>query len=411
MSSQGHNGELWCKYDFEVNKYHWIQNDIKSALPIRKSNLLEVADTLNDAGVSFWLQGKTLLGASKFGSFLDDHDDDIGVDVSHQETLLGVVREKLEVMGFQLIRNNADIISYVKNGRYVDICLFKKQGWQYGYANKWFSRKFFRQLDKISFLGTQFSIPCNAEVLLGEMYSPSALQKAVMFFGRLLRLFSGKSLILSRWRRFLKRVGGWILNKTPQYLRVYSSVLVSFTGVSYKKISEDEFLALLIEPSDSFNWKWRKPHLDILTNSRENDRVVDILSSFKDLEGLDRVLESVVVTDTSKKFKEPHNYDPRFWQSGNNFFIYNVKYQFRRGVIEYQDANTYIEMNLKPLLYSEEYYSSLDEMSEADIENLVRKSSIEVTAGAVTGGKHRVCAMLGRILAGKSYVPFWAIVK
>ena len=32
-------------------------------------------------------------------------------------------------------------------------------------------------------------------------------------------------------------------------------------------------------------------------------------------------------------------------------------------------------------------------------------------AEAFTSGKHRACAMIGRMVFGKAYIPFWAIVK
>jgi hypothetical protein len=179
-------------------------------------------------------------------------------------------------------------------------------------------------------------------------------------------------------------------------------------SIRYTRLKEEEFLNLEIEPMDSFNWKWRKPHLDAITNDRRFTRVGDIIEYFKSLNSVWDI--DITETETALPFYEPHNYDPLFWQSGNNFFIYNVIFGFRRGVIPYSGANQYIREGNKPSLYSKQYYEGLEIMTDKEISEFLNANYIEIENNAVASGKHRVCAMIGRIVKDEGYIPMRAIV-
>jgi hypothetical protein len=182
-------------------------------------------------------------------------------------------------------------------------------------------------------------------------------------------------------------------------------------GIRYQQIDERFFRSLLIEPSDSFNWRWRKPHLDLVTDQGVLCSAGMIADHFRNPNVMAQVAERIVETDTTTPFNDPANFDPRFWQSGNNYFINCILYQYRRGVVPYQNANDYIKSGQTPKLYSAEYYARLPEMSDCEIETLLRDQPIEVQQGAVTSGKHRVFAMIGRLASGKPFLPLWVVEK
>ena len=48
-------------------------------------------------------------------------------------------------------------------------------------------------------------------------------------------------------------------------------------------------------------------------------------------------------------------------------------------------------------------------MNDDDIKLFLSRSLIEITDNSVTGGKHRVFAMIGRLLDGEHYIPFSSI--
>ena len=50
-------------------------------------------------------------------------------------------------------------------------------------------------------------------------------------------------------------------------------------------------------------------------------------------------------------------------------------------------------------------------MSDHEIKSFLEKNKIELSGKSITSGRHRVCAMIGRIIAGGDYIPFLAEIK
>ncbi len=397
------NENNWGTYDFDVNKYFWKNKGYESTLEIRKSNLLEMSEIFKQTKVPFWIQGRTLEGIYKNGILPDDHDDDIGIDEQYRKILESDIYVKLKKAGFSVIRNNKDMISFIRDDRYIDVCIFGTKQNKYGYATKWFPRTHFESFDSIVFADQHFLIPSKTDVLLEKMYNPSLIVKLINYLKKFLKLSNYKKLLY----KFTERS----LEKSPHTIRRVLSIASSPLNITYKKISKQEFLDTLIEPLDSFNWEWRKPHLDIITNSKQYCLVSEIVNYLSNKENMKKVMSEVVETDTTKEFFTPHNFDIRFWQSGNNYFIYNIKYQFRKDVLDYNKANEYIKSAKQPMLYSSTYFESCEALNDSEIEELLINKTIEIEKGSIRSGKHRACAMIGRLIAGKPYIPFWAIVK
>ena len=182
--------------------------------------------------------------------------------------------------------------------------------------------------------------------------------------------------------------------------------------IEYKKLSYDDFLNVCVEDKKSINWLLRKPHLDIVTNSKKNLKVKDILDYFKTPGLLDSKLNSIVETDTSTSFEEPIHLNKKFWLSGNNFYIYPLIFRFKKNVIAYKKANEYISKKHNTALYSKKYFQSLEDMHANEIEEMFKNSPLEITNGALTSGRHRTFAMIGRLLADEAYIPiFTRIIK
>tara|TARA_Y100000389_G_scaffold119039_1_gene116215 strand:- start:745 stop:1860 length:1116 start_codon:yes stop_codon:yes gene_type:complete len=192
----------------------------------------------------------------------------------------------------------------------------------------------------------------------------------------------------------------------------YSNIKKSKQVIEYKKLSYDEFLTICIEDKKSINWLLRKPHLDLVTNNKKNLKVNDILNYFKRPGLLDSKLNKIVETDTSSSFTEPVHLNKKFWLSGNNFYIYPLIFRFKKDVIAYKKANEYINKNHNIKLYSKKYFLSLEDMNTYEIEEMFKNNPLEITNGALTSGRHRAFAMIGRLLVNEAYIPiFTRIVK
>lgn len=339
---------------------------------IRESNLLDLIYTLEKLEITYFLEGKTLLSTILFKSLkLHDHDDDIGIFENQYQQFRNVGLSQLSAMGFSVIRYNSDMISIFRNNRYIDVINFKKKGEYIGYGNKYFPKIYYSKLQSHPFKDIKLVVPRFKILLITRRYSSFLALK-------FLRDTYHKLILIDE--RIVYR------NKT-------------------RVISKNEFLKFEFESYNSLNWVVRKPHLELILD-REKRKIQDILNSFKY-----NTKYSVVETDTTNIFKGPINISKRFWNSGNNFFIYPLIYGFRHNVVPYSDCNVYIQSKKQPMLYSKQYYQSLIPMSNNEISQLFRENPIEITDGVVTSGRHRVAAMIGRLSREEPYIPILAVVK
>ena len=93
------------------------------------------------------------------------------------------------------------------------------------------------------------------------------------------------------------------------------------------------------------------------------------------------------------------------------FFAAPVLYGFRHLVMPYRGANLYINRGLSPSLFSSQYFESLAQMTDEEIELFLSLHPLEVTDDYLTSGRHRASAMLGRLLRGEPYIPFSVVVR
>jgi len=212
-----------------------------------------------------------------------------------------------------------------------------------------------------------------------------------------------KKIYLFFKRRYLK------LHK--KFIRYQFNQRAKISGNNSKDIilNYEAFLNLNIEPKHSINWILRKRHLNLVTNNKKNVKVKQIIS-YLTKSKIENLLNDVVESNNKFIFEEPISHNKSFWTSGNNYFLYNVIFSFRKNVVGYQEANTYIANNNVPNLYSSDYYNSLKRMNIEDIKSLLDKNPIEITNNSVTSGKHRIFAMIGWLLNGNDYIPFKARV-
>ncbi|WP_201173837.1 hypothetical protein [Halorhodospira halophila] len=395
--------EPWTSYDFRINQVYWSKRPTSERDQIRLRNLRDLSNALSQHNIIHWLYGKTLLGAWKNQQLPDDHDDDIGIFVGQRPPLLDLIERYLKKDGFRLIRNTEDIISVEREYRYIDICLFRRKGRKrLGYKKRHHPRHHFEQLEQVKVDASPFPAPGDSGTLLERTYkSQSKLGDAT---GRGLR----KAAQIRHPKKVKDKTQSLLANRAPRHglgraaLRL--NMLTPFQ-VRYKILSESDFRNLHLEPSESFNWRWRKRHLDLVTDNGRLSMIGDIVDHLADPQVQEKINTAVVESDTTSPFADPANLDIDFWWSGNNYFWYCVWYQFRHNVHPYARANEYIRNIGDPPLFSSRYYETLPEMGEHDIDRLLKNNPIEVTNGAITGGKHRALAMVGRLVFGKSYRP------
>jgi hypothetical protein len=159
---------LELKYDFKKYRDNCKKNyklyfiNKNNELNIRYKNLQDIINIFNKHKVNYWLQGKTLLGMYQYGKLLEnDSDEDIGIDKKDLLIVCKKIVPDLLNIGFEIIRvtKNNSMITFMRNYRYLDICIFRKNKDKYYYENKSFPYSYYLKFTKININNFNYNIP------------------------------------------------------------------------------------------------------------------------------------------------------------------------------------------------------------------------------------------------------------
>ena len=118
---------------------------------------------------------------------------------------------------------------------------------------------------------------------------------------------------------------------------------------------------------------------EIVKQDNKLKTVRDIVQFFSDRNNMSKVIKTL----------KPEN-----WQYFNCMIA-----EFRHGVGNHHDLGW---ENM-----TEQYYNALEPMSESEIEDFLKSTPVEFDNGFIRHNYHRACAMIGRLIAGKPYIPFY----
>lgn len=368
---------FWSGVDFQLNNDFWEQRGHDAALPFRLMNLLDLTTSLLDLNVHCFLFGGTLRSVTTVGVLVADHDDDIFAYSSQREIeeIIGKNSTARRSHQFTIIRSNPEMVSLERYGRYIDIHLEPLFG-SIG-------------LDMTRVHGHMLPLPADVSRVLIAHDARKASQRD------------------SFWRtgrRFLTRV----VDAGPSRLFTHGvrkvveglsgAVRVFFWRPRPRLMSLAHFLELRIDDPNAVNWDWRGPHWHAVFSPGE--------TFGEALRRLRRTgLPTSLPPNMKKSFDEPMNLSRRFWKSGNNSLLAPLRYGYRHGVVPYMAANLYINREIEPSLYSDEYFESLPPMTDDEISDFLWRNPISVIDGSLTSGRHKATAMLGRLLRGEPYIP------
>lgn len=151
-------------YNFEKyrQKHDTFFENKEHEMEIRYQNIQDVITILNKYNIEHWLQGKTMLGISKYKKlFENDTDEDIGLDHTNILKICKEVIPELIKKGFKIIRatRNNSMLTVMRNCRYIDLCFFRIDGDKYYYEKKIFPKYFYDNIIKINVNGFEYNIP------------------------------------------------------------------------------------------------------------------------------------------------------------------------------------------------------------------------------------------------------------
>ena len=141
--------------------------------------------------------------------------------------------------------------------------------------------------------------------------------------------------------------------------------------VEYQPISLDYFLNM--EVANGGGGK------EVVNQNYTLKKVKDIIKFYSDKDNINKTKEIL---------------NPKNWQYFNCMLA-----EFRKNVGDHHELGW---DNM-----TEDYYNSLELMSDNELEIFLKNNPVEFDNGFIRHSYHRACAMIGRLINGKKYIPFY----
>ena len=384
----------------------YIQNIKKKIIFFRK-----IKKILKKNSFSYSLFNRTLLCAKTLSLLSYDKYDDIVVDIKilNKDKLIKELKKnfnfKIRSNYLQVFYDNFIINIYLVdfNQKFLNFNGFKVDTYC------------FKKVKKIKIMKTIFNVPSDSKYILKKIFLPNNFE---IILSSLFQI--DKSLII-RVKNFLiailyiiifqKRYNSYELN-----FRILSLFNLSFSNFinaglnKFKrkkiyKLNFSKFKKLYFDPLEH-NWFIRKKHYSLIIKNNKKMRIQDIINFLK-IKKIKNLKNKIIETKINSILEEPIHLNQIFWNKGNNFFIYAIIYGFKKGVIGYEKINEYIKLKKKPKIFTKKYFENLEDMNAIEIKKYLKDNPIPINKLGFSGGRHRVAAMIGRVLKGEKYIPFY----
>ena len=176
--------------------------------------------------------------------------------------------------------------------------------------------------------------------------------------------------------------------------------------IRYRKLKEEEFLNLEYLDNNELNFILRRRHFDIILNGGKLKKIKDIVKWFSIEKNILKSMKLISEPEKILLKNLPRHLDRNFWENGNSQFFNCMIYGFRKKIVSYEKISSIID-NKNRIYFSGDYYNSLPIMSDIEIENMLNENPIIIKDNKyVASGRHRVAAMIGRLIKGEKYIPF-----
>tara|TARA_B100000575_G_scaffold291816_1_gene298618 strand:- start:606 stop:1712 length:1107 start_codon:yes stop_codon:yes gene_type:complete len=362
--------DLWEEIDYFLYYDYWHREGHEKSKEIREKNI-EILSKLLDDNLEIYLAKKTLFNIlnNREYDFSNDAEYFVCNDQNYEK-----FTEIIEQSDFEIILQNKKQITLLRNNRLI-VVNFK--------STPLFSRYLYFQLFNHEF---------------------KAFRVTIIYLKLINTLYFITIKLRNKYKLFKQKK---IKDRNTQIL-LNNLKLDNYIVGSLHQINFETFLNLQIESKESPSWLIRKKHLDLVTNNKKYIKISEIIDYLKRNNKLHELMAKVTESKIDKPIEGSISHSKKFWYTGNNYFIYAINYQFRKNVVPYKKINKFLKMNKDITLYSKEYYESLDTMDDDEIKDFLDRNPIEITSNYITSGKHRIFAMIGRIIDGKDYIPMTA---
>tara|TARA_B100000287_G_scaffold129129_1_gene121214 strand:- start:652 stop:2076 length:1425 start_codon:yes stop_codon:yes gene_type:complete len=143
-------------------------------------------------------------------------------------------------------------------------------------------------------------------------------------------------------------------------------------SINYVPLNLDKFLNMTIHAGGGGK--------EIITQNGKLKTIKDVVKFFSSSDNVNNVIREQI--------------NPSNWQYFNCMLA-----EFKHDVADHH------ELGWENM--TKEYYDSLKSMTDDEIELFQKNNPAEFTIGSVKHSMHRACAMIGRLINGKKYIPFY----
>lgn len=170
-----------------------------------------------------------------------------------------------------------------------------------------------------------------------------------------------------------------------------------------RALTRDEFLSLRFSHKEV--WHQRSRHVQALV-ALDTAFASALPQIRRNLRRLEPHVERARISSAAGLY--PAIADAQLWESHDLFFVAAAMAGFRHHVLPYRGADLYLAFTQDRTLYSGPYYRALPRMTDSEVETFLRLHPIEIAGrNVISGGRHRVSAMLGRLARMEDYIPVY----
>ena len=362
-----------------------------------------------DQKILFLLFNRTLLYAEKINTFSADKEEDIIIDQAkiNKRRIIKILKK------FYKVKILKDKIQLKERKFKLNISFFNSKEKFFNFRGFLVDINLLLKIKKNKVGRTNFLIPKNSEKVLKKILFPTKIE---IFFSSLqnnqlstLKKFKNGIISLICFLYF-RKISTYELSdniKHIQNLNIFEIMKIFKKKLKRKKIYKINLVKFknLYFDNNEFNLIFRKKHYAIIGYKKKME-INKILHYLKD-KHLAYLKKKIIDTNTSGRFEEPIFFNKKFWQTGNNFFINSLIYGFKKNLQGYEKLNYNNFHNKKIKIYSKKYYESLDNMTDDEIKIFLKDNPLPIRNNSFLSGRHRIAAMIGRLLDKKKYIPFY----
>jgi len=367
--------KYWDEIDSFLYYDFWHRSGHETSKKIRSENLNSFIKKLQSENIKFFLHRRTIFNILENIEYdLKAYSECLIIENKNTQLLLRILKNS----DFQIVYFDKNNLKIIRKNRLLEI-YFKS------------NPKLFNEVSELTLFENRISIH----------------RKEIILF----KLISRPKKLLNRILSKLKVIKLKIYNSKEKFIftKYFGTKNLELNAIH--KLNLQSFLNLKIESKYSASWVVRKKHLNIVTSNKKHLAVKDIIKFLKKDNNLDKLLTNVDESRIEKEISGSVSHSKYFWNSGNNYFLFSSYFEFRKNVIPYKEVNDYINSANNELIYTKKYYEKLELMDEIEIKEFLDKNPIEITNNCITSGKHRVFAMIGRLVRDKEYISFSAKIN